>query len=48
MVEGILKDARGAHMTVKDSLIFFHNKKKKNTLKKTKQRNTKVGKGKCI
>ena len=36
MAKGILKDVRGVHMEVKDSLGFSHNNKKKNTFKKTK------------
>ena len=41
-----MKDAKDVYMAMKDSLGSSHNKKKKNTFKKTKQGKTKVGKGK--
>ena len=45
MVEGILKDAKGVHMEVKDSSSFSYNNNK-NTFKKTKYEKTKARKGK--
>ena len=45
MVEGILKDSKGVNMEVQDSLGSYHNKKKRNTFNKSKQRKTKARKG---
>ena len=46
MDQGIIKDFRGVHMEMKDTLGFSHNNKKKNSFKKPKQGKTKAGKEK--
>lgn len=52
MVKGILKDPKGIHMVLKDSSDSSHNKKKKNSLKKSKHGKNKARKrkrkGKCF
>lgn len=45
IIKRILKDQRGAHMTVKDSSSSSDKRKKKNNFKNTKQGKFKVGKG---
>ena len=53
MFERIVKDPKGIYMEVKDSTSSSQNKKKKNSFKKSKQGNKRVGKekskckGKC-